>query len=86
MWDRQRCQWSLDDLRDGLTREQRVVLEAMQQLKSPATPTDLVPLVHKSKDALKQLLRRMADDYGLIRHGLRRGTYELLPGSEPQQP
>jgi hypothetical protein len=50
----------------------------MQQLAAPVLPSDLVPLLHKSKDALKQLLRRMADDYGLIRHGPRRGTYELL--------
>jgi hypothetical protein len=78
LWDRQRCLWSQDEARDGLTREQRLVIEAMQQLAAPVLPSDLVPLLHKSKDALKQLLRRMADDYGLIRHGPRRGTYELL--------
>jgi len=86
LWDPKRCLWSQDEVRDGLTREQRGVLEAMQQLKSPVTPAELVPLIHKNKDALKQLLRRMADDYGLIRHGQRRGTYELLAESTAQRP
>jgi hypothetical protein len=80
-WDRDRCLWTLDDDRDSLTREQRAVIEALRTRGAPATPADLAPLVNKNKDALKQLLRRMADDYGLLRHGARKGSYELPPGA-----
>jgi hypothetical protein len=83
LWDRDRCLWSRDDDRDGLTREQRAVVEALKALGAPATPADLAPLVKKNKDAIKQLLRRMADDYGLLRHGARKGTYELPRGEHP---
>jgi hypothetical protein len=81
VWERTRCVWSRNDSSDGLTREQRAVITAMQQAGRPMTCLDLVPLVHKSKDALKQLLRRMADEYGLIRRGPGKGTY-VLPAPE----
>ncbi len=78
-WDAERCLWSREEADDGLTTEQRAVVAAMRTRAEPVTPADLVPLLRKNKDALKQLRRRMADDYGVIRHGTRRGTYELRP-------
>jgi RecA-family ATPase len=85
VWDREQCLWAQDDVHDGLSREQRAVIQAMRHRTEPVTPADLVPLVGKSKDTLKQLLRRMADDYGLIRHGSKRGTYSLLPEEKSSQ-
>jgi hypothetical protein len=79
-WDAARCLWSHGE--DGLTSEQRAALEALRRRGGVAGPAEVAKQLGKSPDAVRQLLRRMADDHGLIRHGPRKGTYELPPAAD----
>ncbi len=77
-WSPDDCLWSLAEVRDGLTPEQRRVVEALRTAGCPLSPLEAAPLLGKNYEAAKKLLKRMADEGVILGRG---GKYSAFTPS-----